>query len=85
EAFNWNVVEIDGNDMEQVVRGLQVTAKGKPTMVIANTVLGKGVSFMENRFEWHGAPPGKGPDDVVAKEDQKEVALQELQKARAQI
>ena len=57
--------------------------KEKPTMIIAHTIPGKGVSYMENRFEWHGAPPGKGPDDVVAKEDQEEVALKELRKARA--
>jgi transketolase len=62
-AFGWNVHEIDGNDLEQI---LQVVARsraerGKPTMIIANTIKGKGVSFMENACEWHSGPPN--PED----------------------
>ncbi|CAB5079504.1 Transketolase, N-terminal section (EC [Olavius algarvensis associated proteobacterium Delta 3] len=58
-AFGWHVVEIDGHDMEQVVSALEdaKTRKGGPTMVIAKTVKGKGVSFMENVCEWHGKAP----------------------------
>jgi transketolase len=58
-AFGWNVVEIDGHAMGQVVEALENarTTKGKPTMIIAHTIKGKGVSFMENVAEWHGKAP----------------------------
>ena len=58
-AFNWNVMEIDGHDMAQVVEALEKakTVKGVPTAIIAHTVKGKGVSFMENVPKWHGAAP----------------------------
>ena len=60
-AFGWEVIEIDGHDMTQVVDALQkaksVPRLGKPTLVIANTVKGKGVSFMENVAAWHGKVP----------------------------
>jgi transketolase len=59
EAFNWHVLQIDGNDIAEVLFALNKSkiVKGKPTMVIANTVPGKGVSFMENKWEWHGKVP----------------------------
>jgi len=58
-AFGWHVVEIDGHDMAQVVQALKDTQarKGKPTMILAETVKGKGVSYMENQVEWHGKAP----------------------------
>jgi transketolase len=58
-AFGWNVIEIDGHNMTQIVSALEcaLTIKGIPTIVIANTVKGKGVSFMENQPEWHGKAP----------------------------
>ncbi len=58
-AFNWNVIEIDGNNMKEIITALNTAKrlKGKPTMVIARNVPGKGVSFMENNYEWHGKPP----------------------------
>ena len=58
-AFGWNVIEIDGHDNEQIEAALKLAAKcvGKPTMIVANTVKGKGVSFMENNFKWHGTAP----------------------------
>lgn len=61
QAFGWNVMEIDGHNMEQVVEALEgaKTFKGMPTMIIANTVKGKGVSFMENVCEWHGKAPAQ--------------------------
>lgn len=57
EAFNLHTIDIDGNDMEQVVKALEEakTVKGKPTAIIANTVKGKGVSFMENVGKWHSS------------------------------
>ncbi len=59
EAFNWHVIEIDGNDIRQVVEATN-EAKAiyeKPTVIIAHTIPGRGVSFMEGKFEWHGLPP----------------------------
>jgi transketolase len=69
-AFNWNVVEIDGNDMKQVLRTLTRARKnkGKPLMIIANTIPGKGIDFMENKHEWHGKPPKPEEGDLALNE-----------------
>jgi transketolase len=58
-AFNWHVIEIDGHDFTQILKAYHEAAatKGKPTAIIAHTVKGKGVSFMENQNEWHGSAP----------------------------
>lgn len=58
-AFGWHVIEIDGHDMGQIVEALDTakTIKGQPTILIAHTVKGKGVSFMENIVDWHGKAP----------------------------
>jgi transketolase len=71
-SFNWDVTEIDGHDMAQCVETLQSVRndrRGKPTAVIAHTIKGKGVSFMENNPEWHGIAP---------KKEQVEAAVAEL-------
>ena len=75
-AFGWAVREIDGHDMEQVLDALTATpfAGGRPSLIIANTVKGKGLSFAENRVEWHYNYVDR---EVVAK------ALSELQAAEA--
>lgn len=61
EAFGWEVTEMDGNDMDEVVKGLNhaksLLGKGKPVVIIMNTVMGKGVDFMEGTHEWHGVAP----------------------------
>ncbi len=58
KAFNWNVKVIDGHDIEQLCEALEASKKSdKPTAIIANTVKGKGVSFMENQCGWHGKAP----------------------------
>lgn len=56
-AFNWNVLTIDGHDFRQILAAVDEahTTKGRPTVVIARTVKGKGVSFMENKIKYHGA------------------------------
>jgi transketolase len=61
KAFNWNVLEIDGHNMEEIVSTLETakTIKGKPTIIIAHTVKGKGVSYMENVAVWHGKAPSQ--------------------------
>lgn len=71
-AFNWNVIEIDGHDVVEIENAFKQAeeCKRKPTIIIANTVKGKGVSFMENNAAWHGTAPNK---------QQLEVALAELQ------
>ena len=66
-AFGWNVREIDGHDFEQVIPALaaaRANSTGKPTVILANTVKGKGVSFMENNIKWHGVAPK--PEEVEA-------------------
>ena len=59
KSFGWNVVVIDGHDFEQIFAAFDQAraTKGKPTMIIAKTVKGKGVSFMENEAGWHGKAP----------------------------
>ena len=71
-AFNFHVIELDGNNMEQVVNGLNEAhiIKDKPVAIIANTVKGKGVSFMENNPKWHSG---------ALSDEEYKIAMQELQ------
>ena len=74
EAFNWNVLSIDGHNFDEIKEAIDKAkeTKGKPTVIIANTIKGKGVSFMENQAGWHG----KAPNDeeyAVAMQDLEEV------------
>lgn len=61
EAFGWHVLEMDGNNMEDVLSGLKTakaaTGKGKPVMILMKTEMGKGVDFMEGTHKWHGVAP----------------------------
>ena len=70
-AFGFHVIEIDGNDLEQIEAALTEakTVKGKPTCIVQKTLKGKGVSFMENQCGWHGTAP---------KQEQYETAMAEL-------
>ena len=70
-AFGFHVIEIDGNDLEQIEAALNEarTIKGKPTAIVQKTVKGKGVSFMENQCSWHGVAP---------KQEQYDIAMAEL-------
>jgi len=70
-AFGWHVIEIDGHNFQEIAQAVQEAkeTKGKPTMIIANTIKGKGVSFMENQVGWHGTAPSI---------EQLEIALAEL-------
>ena len=74
EAFNFHVINIDGNDFDQIDAAFKEakTVKGQPTAIIVKTVKGKGVSFMENQVGWHG----KAPNDEEYK-----IAMEELEKA----
>ena len=66
QAFNWNVIEIDGHDINAIYDAIQVakTVKGKPTMIVATTIKGKGVCQMENLAEWHGQAPSQAQCDL---------------------
>lgn len=59
KAFNWSVIEVDGHNIRDIVdaAGLARSTAENPTVIICHTIPGKGVDFMENRFEWHGKPP----------------------------
>ncbi|WKZ36414.1 MAG: transketolase [Anaerolineales bacterium] len=61
EAFNWNVICIDGHDYDQIIQSIRNAGhkKGVPTVIVAKTIKGRGVSFMENNFAWHGKPPSQ--------------------------
>ena len=68
-AFGWNVLEINGHDFEEILDAFAKAreCKGKPTMIVAKTVKGKGVSFMEDNAGWHGkAPNDEEPEQAVA-------------------
>lgn len=87
-SFNWNVIEIDGNNMREIVEAVQKAKamRDKPTIIIANTVPGKGVSYMEGNYIWHGAPPDLS--DVAGappKGEQAKVALAELKKIEEEL
>ena len=74
KAFNFNVITIDAHDFEQIADALNKAreVKGMPTAIIAKSVKGKGVSFMENKAEWHGSAPN---------DEKYEIAMEELKKA----
>ena len=74
EAFNFHVINIDGHDFDQIRAAFKEAreTKGMPTAIIAHTVKGKGVSFMENAVSWHGAAPN---------DEQYEIAMEDLKKA----
>ena len=86
-SFNWHVQEIDGHNMESINNAINEAKAvfNRPSVIIANTIPGKGVDYAERRFEWHGNIPGKGPDGVVAKDTQVNEALNELRTLRGLI
>ena len=61
EAFGWHVIEVNGNDIDAFIDACAMAraVQEKPTMIIAHTIPGKGVDFMENDFHWHGMPPNR--------------------------
>ena len=68
KAFGWNVVEIDGHKCSEIKAAMLMRQKGQPTLVVANTVKGKGVSFMENVPIWHYRMPNEQELPVLMKE-----------------
>jgi transketolase len=69
-AFGWHVIDIDGHNMEQIIEALTEAeaVKGKPSIVVAHTVKGKGVSFFENKVEYHGVAPSSEELEKAVKE-----------------
>lgn len=75
EAFGWNVITIDGHDFDQIEKAVNAAkTSSKPTAVIAKTIKGKGVSYMENAVSWHGSAPNN---------EQYELGMKELEAAEA--
>lgn len=70
EAFNWNVIEINGHCFRQIEEAFNAAraCKGKPTCIVAKTVKGKGVSYMEDVCSWHGSAPNKEQYDIAMTE-----------------
>ncbi|MFC2011058.1 transketolase [Chloroflexota bacterium] len=70
QAFGWHVIEVDGHDLAQLIEAFGQTRmiKGKPTVIIAHTVKGKGVSFMENNADFHGKAPTTVEMEIALKE-----------------
>ncbi len=77
-AFNWHVIEIDGHNIKQIVDACEEAKRiyEKPTVIIAHTIPGRGVDFMEKKYEWHGIPPNA---------EQAKIALRELRTLRGKI
>jgi transketolase len=75
EAFNWHVIDVDGHNIQQIINACREAkaVREKPTMILAHTTPGKGVSFTENDYRWHGKPPTK---------EQAKIALAELKVRR---
>lgn len=69
-AFNWAVFECDGNDIGEFIETVEKAKqiKGKPQVIIAHTLPGKGVSFMEGNYHWHGKPPNREQADLALRE-----------------
>lgn len=88
ESFNWEVLEVNGNNIRAFVDSIQIARAvfEKPTVIIAHTIPGKGVDFMENRFEWHGMPPDtQDVKGAPKKGDQAKKALDELRTLQGKI
>lgn len=76
ESFGFYTIEIDGHDIEEIIQAFQAarSEKGRPTAIIANTIKGKGVSFMEGKAQWHG----KAPNQEQYEEAMNELKLQQI-------
>lgn len=70
EGFNWYVIEIDGHNIEEIISACKMAKSitQRPTVIIAHTIPGEGVKFMENKFQWHGRVPNK-KEAIKAKEE----------------
>lgn len=86
ESFNWHVIDVDGHSVQDL-RGAfgEGQSAHRPAVIIAHTIPGKGVPQFERDYRWHGAPPGKGPEDIVTKDRQGACALKQLRSLKGAI
>ena len=79
ESFGWHVIKIDGHDFNQIEAAYKEAAetKGQPTMILAKTVKGKGISFMENNAGWHGKAPND--EQFAQAKSELEATIKELE------
>jgi len=79
-AFGWHVIEIDGHNFDHIFASINEgkSFQSGPTVVIAHTIPGRGVRTIENDYRWHGAPPGKGPDDVIPRDKQRDEFIRQI-------
>jgi transketolase len=82
-AFGWHVLEIDGHNFEEILSALDKAQRvtGKPTMIIAHTVKGKGVSYMEGTLSFHGKAPSK--DELIKAHTEFDIAKKRLEIRKA--
>lgn len=75
EAFNWHVIEVDGHNISDVVNACREAEAvyERPVIILARTIPGKGVSYMEGKFEWHGKPPKPGEEEKIAISDLRKI------------
>lgn len=88
QAFNWHVIEIDGHNIEEIIAACEQSKAifEKPTCIIAHTIPGRGVDYMEHDFYWHGVPPSLADHPgAPPKSEQTKVALAELRTLRGRI
>ncbi|MFN7991501.1 MAG: transketolase [Candidatus Micrarchaeia archaeon] len=80
-SFGWNVIDVDGHNIKKIIDACQESKAiyEKPTVIIAHTIPGKGVQFMESLFEWHGKPPSKEQADeaILELEEIKKIIIEE--------
>jgi transketolase len=78
KAFGWHVIEVDGHNVQEIINACHEAQAiyEKPTLILAHTIAGKGVTFMEGDYRWHGMPPNK---------EQAQIALRDLRTLRGQI
>jgi transketolase len=87
-AFNWHVIEIDGHNMQEILDACKEAeaVADRPTLILAHTIPGKGVDFMEGDYRWHGVPPDLNDiSGAPAKGDQAKEALRQLRTLKGQI
>lgn len=79
-SFGFEVVEVDGHNIREFVEACQFakTITQRPVVIIAHTTPGKGVDYMEGNYLWHGAPPGKGPENKVTRKTQEAAAVRSI-------
>ena len=86
EAHNWHVIDVDGHGIREIHAAFgEARSVFQPTLLIAHTVPGKGVPQFERDYRWHGAPPGKGPEDILTKDRQGVCALKQLRSLQGTI